>query len=373
MQTLLQSQVSEFEKARIRLSPNVPILPRTKSAFLNTPRIRFIERFKPSIGAAWVDAASDKGAIEIINSDRSLIISGDDETVSTASQPSLVWLMLDLLRIECGMVVYEIETGTGWSTALAGQLVGHDGAVYSSEIEEMLAHQATLRMIRFGMPQVIIKCTAGDFEWADRYADRIIYTASTFSPHESTIARSTEQCNAVFVFQRIGLADAIVSANRHRDSFVSDKIVPCFFLSMRKNTGDLRADDDQKTATVSHKLIDWNLSGTFSVSDFVHWLGLSWNTLSGSSKLTFRRERYHSLILANFNSGYLRLSSNNIEVVGDFDDVDIVRLWWHQWVAAGAPSVLDYRLTISKPPRGAPLPRRTELRNDWHFSWIRVN
>lgn len=373
MDTSPDYQVMEFERGRIRLCPDVPILPTTRSAFLNTPRIKFIDRFKASIDSAWVEAGIDKSAVAIINSDRSLIIAGDGQTVSTASQPSLVWLMLDLLRVEPAMVVYEVGTGTGWSTALTAQLVGLDGAVYSSEVEEELARKASLRMINYGIPQVTINCTAGDFNWADKVADRIIYTASAFSPHESTFARSTEQCNAVFVFQRIGLADAIVSANRHRDSFISERIVPCFFLSMRETAGELSPDDDQKTAPVSRKLVELNLSGLYPIGDFVHWLGLNWNTLLGTSKLAFRRERYHSLIVANSNSGYVRLSPDSIEVVGDFDEVDVVRSWWHQWVAAGAPSVLDYRLTISKPPRGAPLPRHTELRNDWHFSWTRVN
>ena len=365
--------IDNFENARANLFPEVSIQPKTREAFLRVPRIDFINRFKVLGNSSWVSCCHADIAYNIINSDRSLMIAGENTVISTASQPSLIWLMLDLLCVESGMVVYEFGTGSGWSTALTAQLVGHNGAVYSSEIEESLAHEAAVRIARLDLQQVTIKCTAGDFDWAGRDADRIIYTTSAASPHDSSLKRASPQCKAVFVFQCIGLADAIVSANREGNSYVSEKIVPCYFLPMRAHSGEPAVEASKVGAPSSYRTIDWDAPKPFLVTDFAHWLNVNWSSLPASNSLTLRQERYRSLILARANSACLKLSSDCIEAECDFDEVEIVESWLRRWVADGAPSVLDYRLTISKPPRGAPLPRHTELRNDWHFSWTRVN
>ena len=57
----------------------------------------------------------------------------------TISQPYIVALMTDLLRLRPGDVVLEIGTGSGYQAAIAAQLAR---AVYSIEIVEPLGRQA---------------------------------------------------------------------------------------------------------------------------------------------------------------------------------------------------------------------------------------
>src|SRR5262245_16396873 len=47
--------------------------------------------------------------------------------VSSASQPSVVVIMLEQLRLELGMRVLEIGAGTGYNAALLAELVGPSG------------------------------------------------------------------------------------------------------------------------------------------------------------------------------------------------------------------------------------------------------
>lgn len=52
----------------------------------------------------------------------------------TCSQPSTVVDMLQLLDVQAGMRVLDVGSGTGWTTALLGHLVGPDGCVIGCEI-----------------------------------------------------------------------------------------------------------------------------------------------------------------------------------------------------------------------------------------------
>lgn len=52
----------------------------------------------------------------------------------TISQPSTVALMLELLQPQSGERILDVGSGSGWTTALLGQIVGTEGFVYGVEI-----------------------------------------------------------------------------------------------------------------------------------------------------------------------------------------------------------------------------------------------
>ena len=362
-----------FERERRSLFPDISVRTTTREAFSSTPRAKFISRFKISSDLPWIENLSDPAAQLMIQADQSLLIAGDDdEPKSTMSQPSIVWLMLDLLCADPGMVVYEVGSGSGWSTALVASLVGSTGAVYSSEIEDRLAREASLRVANLGLSQVEIRCTPGDFDWAERDADRIIYTTSTFSPWKSTLNRSGFGSRAVFVFQEIGVTDAIISARREGNSFVSEQIVPCYFLPMRECGENSVVRQKQTLSTSQRRLIEGNRHRAFFISDFAHWLQLNWNDLPGTNGLTIRRDRNRNMCVVDSSENSVLLLPDCVDVIGNFRGADIVFSWVRQWMADGAPSVLDYQLTISMPDLVASAPKGSEWRNDWLFVWTRV-
>jgi protein-L-isoaspartate(D-aspartate) O-methyltransferase len=56
----------------------------------------------------------------------------------TISQPTTVAFMLELLDVQEGDVVLDIGSGSGWTTALLGHMVGSDGKVIGLEIKPEL-------------------------------------------------------------------------------------------------------------------------------------------------------------------------------------------------------------------------------------------
>ncbi len=94
----------------------------------------------------------------------------------TISQPYIVALMTDLLEPEPDDVALEVGTGSGYQAAVLSRLVDH---VYSVEIIEPLAEQATQRLNRLGFDNVTTTLGDGYYGW-EKHApfDKIIVTAA---------------------------------------------------------------------------------------------------------------------------------------------------------------------------------------------------
>lgn len=94
----------------------------------------------------------------------------------TISQPLIVALMTDLMRLEPGDTVLEIGTGSGYQAAIMGELVK---AVYSMEIIEPLANQAAGRLKQLGYANVTVKVGDGYHGWPEHGPfDSIMVTAA---------------------------------------------------------------------------------------------------------------------------------------------------------------------------------------------------
>lgn len=104
--------------------------------------------------------------------DRPLPI-GYDKTIS---QPFIVALMTDFLRVGKQDVVLEIGTGMGYQTAILAALARE---VLSIELIEPLAVQAAQRLARAGCDNIEIRIGNGYNGWPERAPfDRIIATAA---------------------------------------------------------------------------------------------------------------------------------------------------------------------------------------------------
>jgi protein-L-isoaspartate(D-aspartate) O-methyltransferase len=72
----------------------------------------------------------------------------------TNSQPRTVAAMLELLDVAEGHRVLDVGAGSGWTTALLGQLVGPRGSVVGVELEPALAAWGAGNVARYGMDWV---------------------------------------------------------------------------------------------------------------------------------------------------------------------------------------------------------------------------
>lgn len=82
---------------------------------------------------------------------------GEDAAVpigygQTNSQPSTVRQMLDLLDVEPGQRVLDVGCGSGWTTALLGELVGPGGEVVGVEIVPELVTWGRENLASYAQP-----------------------------------------------------------------------------------------------------------------------------------------------------------------------------------------------------------------------------
>jgi protein-L-isoaspartate(D-aspartate) O-methyltransferase len=94
----------------------------------------------------------------------------------TISQPYIVALMTELLELESTDRVLEIGTGSGYQAAILGEIVAE---VYTVEIVDPLAKEATERLARLGYRNVHVLSADGYYGWEEHAPyDAIIVTAA---------------------------------------------------------------------------------------------------------------------------------------------------------------------------------------------------
>jgi protein-L-isoaspartate(D-aspartate) O-methyltransferase len=94
----------------------------------------------------------------------------------TISQPYIVALMTDLLRLGEEDIVLEVGTGCGYQTAVLSELVKQ---VYTVEMVKQLGEQAKARLARLGYENVEFKIGDGSYGWKEHAPyDAIIVTAA---------------------------------------------------------------------------------------------------------------------------------------------------------------------------------------------------
>ncbi len=94
----------------------------------------------------------------------------------TISQPFIVALMTDLLRVGSGDRVLEVGTGSGYQAAVLAEL---DVTVFTLEIVEPLAVEARARLASLGYDRVTVRHGDGYYGWpGEGPFDAVIVTAA---------------------------------------------------------------------------------------------------------------------------------------------------------------------------------------------------
>jgi protein-L-isoaspartate(D-aspartate) O-methyltransferase len=102
---------------------------------------------------------------------------GFDKTVS---QPFIGALMLDLLDIAPGDRVLEVGTGLGYQAAVMAEM---GAELWSVEIVEEFANEATMRLRAFGYGDVQVRTGDGSRGWSEHAPfDKILVTAAAPEP-----------------------------------------------------------------------------------------------------------------------------------------------------------------------------------------------
>ena len=141
----------------------------------------------PAVEAAFLQTlrhlfAPDGTSLEEAYADKALSVADPSgNVISSLSQPLVVAIMLELLKLEPGQRVLEIGLGSGYNTALMAAMVGETGWVTGIDIEAWLVERAKSNLTKVGLANV----TAVFDDGANGYLsnapyDRIMITAGVW-------------------------------------------------------------------------------------------------------------------------------------------------------------------------------------------------
>ena len=155
--------------------------------------------------------------------------------VSSVSQPEIVAVMLQQLRVELGMRVLEVGAGSGYNAALLSELAGPTGSVVSLEIDEELAAAASARLAEAGYRAERARVIAGD-GWqgwpAGAPFDRIELTVGATDLSVAWFDQLAEGGLLVAPLW-LGATDISVALRKHAGALVSESWALCGFVRLR--------------------------------------------------------------------------------------------------------------------------------------------
>jgi len=164
----------------------------------------------------------------------------DGRAISSSSQPAIMAIMLEQLRLEPGQRVLEIGTGTGFNAALLAHLVGETGTVVTVDIDEDLADAARRRLTAAGYPSVVVAAGDGAAGWPGGAPyDRVIVTASARDLAPAWISQLGEGGRVVVPLSLRGVMQSVAFV-RAGDHLASASVVPCGFMPLQ---GELAGHD----------------------------------------------------------------------------------------------------------------------------------
>ncbi|QKZ20370.1 methyltransferase, FxLD system [Streptomyces chartreusis] len=106
-------------------------------------------------------------------------------SISCASQPSIVGMMLEQLQVEPGHRVLELGAGTGYNAGLLGHLTGEKGHVTTIDVDDDIVHGARVGLGAAGLDNVEVILGDGAVGYgANAPYDRIVATVGAHGvPH----------------------------------------------------------------------------------------------------------------------------------------------------------------------------------------------
>lgn len=158
-------------------------------------------------------------------SDSSLPI-GQDQTIS---QPFIVALMTEQLRLQPTDRVLEVGTGSGYQTAVLAELAKD---VYSIEILEPMAKEASARLTRLGYSNAHVKAGDGYQGWPEVAPfDAIIVTCAPNKVPQSLIQQLKEN-GRMIVPVGTGMDQQLYLLEKKNGQLAQTAILPVRFVPM---------------------------------------------------------------------------------------------------------------------------------------------
>jgi len=148
----------------------------------------------------------------------------------TISQPYIVAVMTELLKLKRGDRVLEIGTGSGYQAAILAQLTDE---VYSIEIVEELHESAAERLERLGFDNVWTKHGDGYYGWEEHGPyDAIIVTAAPDHIPQPLVGQLADGGRLVIPVGPQGAFQTLWLIEKHGEDVVSKSIMGVVFVPL---------------------------------------------------------------------------------------------------------------------------------------------
>ncbi len=158
----------------------------------------------------------------------------------TTSQPSLIAMMIAALELRPGCHVLEVGTGSGYQTALLGELCAK---VASIEIVAPLAERAAAKLRELGYQNIDVKAGDGYLGWPDQAPfDGIVVSASAPKVPAPLVAQLKPGAKMIIPISEGVHGQLLLLTKQEDGGHVAQKSLPVSFVPM---TGD-HADRDRR-------------------------------------------------------------------------------------------------------------------------------
>jgi protein-L-isoaspartate(D-aspartate) O-methyltransferase len=153
----------------------------------------------------------------------------------TISQPYIVALMTQCLKLKGKEKVLEVGTGSGYQAAVLAHLCDR---VYTVEINAALAKKAGNLLSQLGCARVEVKCGDGFFGWPDKAPfDAVIVTCAARDVPDPLFAQLKAGGRMVIPVDRTEGAQALLALRKVNGRMETEEVTPVRFVPM---TGENR-------------------------------------------------------------------------------------------------------------------------------------
>jgi protein-L-isoaspartate(D-aspartate) O-methyltransferase len=161
----------------------------------------------------------------------------------TISQPFIVALMTDLLRVDEKSKVLEVGTGSGYQAAVLAELAGE---VYSIEIVEPLGREAASALARLGYSNVRTRIGDGYEGWKEHAPyDAIVVTAAP--DHVPPALVEQLKPGGRLVIPVGGFSQDLMVIEKQADGrTTSREVIPVRFVPLTRSNDAVDADPDEE-------------------------------------------------------------------------------------------------------------------------------
>lgn len=208
-----------------------------KQTLFRVPRHLFIEQYyddEAPDGIIQIESPKPtSNQLETIYSDRGLMIREDPH--SAASQPTLIFGMLEDLKLAVGLKVLEVGTGSGWNAGLIACSVGDNSLVYSMDLQADLVEKARKHLSSAGFNRVNLRAGDAGSGWDGEIFNRIIVTVGAPDIPPAWAESLVEDGVLVMPLKTRGVGDPILRLQKRDDKLTGKFTRWAGFMNLQGN------------------------------------------------------------------------------------------------------------------------------------------